>query len=87
MRRLGPFTLLVLAVGCGPSPTRVCEHVVEVTRAQSQEAAGAIDLEACTADFDLMRERIGRAQWRELGDCLVQADTLAGMKACDRLGE
>ena len=88
------LSLFVGAVGllaaCGPTPERVCAHVIDTSikstrdaaRAQSKDERAAA-IEACVGNLEQDRSALGEEAFERKLACLMKAPDLPSMFACE----
>jgi hypothetical protein len=75
-----------LAVGCGPSPSDVCQKTFDLVKAESGEAAAndAIggNMASCVDKESLRKDMQGMFKYGDNNKCLMSAKTLQEASAC-----
>ena len=84
MRREFVLLLALASAGCGPSPTRVCKHVIEIASAEvASDERRALNVESCAARIEAERSRIGVSVYRTQARCVMAADSTSAISDCD----
>ena len=80
------FAAGVLAIGCGPSPSDVCNKTFELVKADQGEAAAkeAIggDIASCVEKETMRKDMQGIAKYGDNNKCLMSSKTFAEVAAC-----
>ena len=77
--------LLALTTACAPSPDKLCDHVIEVTKKEAgEEAAKLIDKADCVKSAERRKEMKGMIKYNEEAKCAIKAETLEALGACGK---
>ncbi|MEM6296550.1 MAG: hypothetical protein AAGA54_35115 [Myxococcota bacterium] len=71
-----------LAAGCGASPSELCAHVKEVAKKEAGDAAAEAATEGCEKRFERAKEMKGLIKYREVANCVMDAQTLQAISDC-----
>lgn len=75
--------LLLSLTACGPSPARVCDHMIELTdRELGEQAAATVDADKCRELMRREREARGITEYRAQASCILDADGYEQLSAC-----
>jgi hypothetical protein len=74
--------LCVLAAGCGAEPAEVCKHVEEVVTKEAGPEAAKEAIDGCEFTWQMRKDTKGIFQYKELSDCVMEAQTLDALANC-----
>lgn len=78
------ISLVSLTTGCGPSPDKLCDHMIELTKKDlGEEAAKAMDKAECVKSAERQKEMQGMIKFNEEAKCAMKAESLEDLAACD----
>ncbi len=78
-------SLLALMTGCAPSPDKLCDHLIEVTKKEAgEEAAKLIDKADCVKSAERRKEMKGMIKYNEEAKCAMKAETLEALGECSK---
>jgi hypothetical protein len=92
-RRSGLLLVLTLtfgglAMGCGPSPSDVCQKTFDLVKAESGEAAAKAaiggDMGSCVSKEEMRKDMQGLVKYKENNKCLMDAKTFKEVAACSK---
>jgi hypothetical protein len=84
------WTSVVAYAETGPSPAKVCEHVMGIMKRELGEALPMSDddvknfSEECEKEMVSERAEMGEFEFAKQAGCVIEARTLADMEKCDK---
>lgn len=78
----GLFFVASLATGCGASPEEVCGHIEQVVSKEAGDEAAEAAIDGCEFQWKMRKDTKGIFQYKELADCVMDADDLEGLSKC-----
>lgn len=87
-RILGVLCGAFLFTACGPSPTDVCDHMIEL--AKKEEGSEALVKKAeegrseCVSSMESAKEMQGAMKYNETANCIVDATSMKDAMACQK---
>ena len=85
---LAVAALLSFTTACAPSPDKVCDHVIELTKKDlGEEAAKAIDKDDCVKTAERKKEMKGMIKYKEEASCIMDAGSLEDLGKCGGSGD
>lgn len=75
--------MLPMLTACGPSPARVCDHMIELTQAElGEQAAATVNGDKCRDLMRREREARGITEYREQANCILEAESYEQLSVC-----
>lgn len=72
----------LLASGCAAEPGEVCDHMGEVVRKDLGSSAATDLTDGCEFTWQMRKETKGLFQYKEMADCVMDADTAEALGKC-----
>jgi len=72
--------LLSLAA-CAPSPEQLCDHVIELSESEDEDAA-SIDRDDCIDTAERKKQLHGMLKYKQEARCIMDAETRAELGKC-----
>ena len=85
LRIAGALSCALLMTACGPSPTKICDKMIELAKAEGSEALAKKaeqERDECVDSLTSAKEMQGAAKFNEQGKCIMKASSLADAVAC-----
>ena len=72
----------VLVAGCGAEPAEVCKHVEEVVTKEAGAEVAKEAIDGCEFTWQMRKDTKGIFQYKELADCVMDAENLDALSKC-----
>ena len=83
LRALSAVVLLAtLAAGCGAAPEEVCGHIEEVVKKEAGDDPAKAAIDGCEFQWNMRKDTKGIFQYKELADCVMDANDLETLAKC-----
>ncbi len=85
---VGALAFIFSFAGCGPSPTAVCDRMIEL--AKKEEGGEGLAKKAeegraeCISSMESAKEMQGAAKFSEAGNCIMDAATFKDALQCQK---
>ena len=80
---VGLVALGLVASGCAAEPREVCDHMGEVVRKDLGAPAADEVTDGCEFTWRMRKETKGVFQYKQMADCVMDADSADALEKCD----